>query len=452
MKTRMNFWLLALMICTFVSCADNANFEPEEQAQERELFKEKLSHEVTQAEARVKLEKLLTKLNLPSTRSGDTNSLPSITSVYTTGKAAVATRAGEEVEPYFHIFNFGDNEGFAIMSGDDRIEPLLALAYDGEFNPDEEIDNPGFEIAYSRMEDYYVNKVSSRALKPGDIEIPPKDSLPEPIVHVDTAIFFPAGGPCPVKWGQGWPYNIYCRIQPSNSTVPVGSAGVAVAQLMSIYKYPSIHYSYYYNKTYEFDWDEMNQYTSFNEDDNPFANDSTKYNQIARLIYLLNSSPNLNVMYDEYSASVPGRCYPDRIPIALENFGYASGGEHIDYDSDTIINELLNGYPVLIGGSDVGMVNNRVLSHGWLGHGLMKLETTEEIYQFPRGWITFGPFETYYIKCNFGKDGQHDGYYLSGVFDTNQGPVYPDTEPTRSEVEPGNYQYYMDAIVNIRKQ
>lgn len=450
MKKLSFFWILALVICSVISCAEKEQFEQELQTQKREQFKEKLSHEVTQTEARENLEKLLTKLNIPSTRGGDSK-LPPITSVYTTGKAAEMTRTGEAVEPYFHIFNFGDEEGFAIMSGDDRVEPLLALTTKGEFNPDEDIDNPGFEIAYSRMGDYYVQQVSSRGLTPGVIEIPPKDSLPEPIVHVDTAIFFPAGGPCPVKWGQGWPYNIYCRIQPSNSTVPVGSAGVAVAQLMSIYKYPSIHYSYYYNKTYEFDWDEMNAYRN-NNSSNPFANDSTKYNQIARLIYLLNSSPNLNVMYDEYSASVPGRCYPDRIPIALENFGYASGGEHIDYDSDTIINELLNGYPVLIGGSDVGMVNNRVLSHGWLGHGLMKLETTEEIYQFPRGWITFGPFETYYIKCNFGKDGQHDGYYLSGVFDTNRGPIFSDTEPTRSEVEPGNYQYYMDAIVNIRKQ
>lgn len=449
MKKMSFFWILALVICSVISCAEREQFEQELQTQKREQFKEKLSHEVTQVEARENLEKFLTKLNIPSTRGGD-GKLPLITSVYTRGKAAMATRAGEEVEPYFHIFNFGDNEGFAIMSGDDRVEPLLALTFKGELTPETEIDNPGFEIAYSRMEDYYVQQVSSRGLTPGFEEIPPKDSLPDPIIIDSTYYHDMPLGYCPVKWGQGWPYNKYCKIQPSNSNVPPGSASVAVAQLMSIYQYPSSYYSYIQNKTYDFDWEEMNLYTS-NTNSNIYWSDSTKYNQIARLIYLLNSSANLNVIYDELSASTPGRCYPDNIPIALENFGYASGGEHIYYDSDIIIDELKSGYPVLIGGSDEGMVNNKVYNHGWLGHGLMTLFTTHQIYQFPRGWITLGPFATYYVMCNFGMNGQHDGYYLSGVFDTNQGPVFPDTEPTRSEVVEGYYQYYMDAIVYIRK-
>ena len=211
MKTRMNFWLLALMICTFVSCADNVNFEPEEQAQKREQLREKLSHEVTQAEARVKLEKMLPNLKLPSTRGGDTNSLPPITSVYTTSKAAVVTRAGEEVEPYFHIFNFGDNEGFAIMSGDDRVEPLLALTFKGELTSETEIDNPGFEIAYSRMEEYYVQKVSEESLDESSILPPTIDPVPYP-TYDTTVTYSPAL--CPVKWGQLEPYNsVICEIK-----------------------------------------------------------------------------------------------------------------------------------------------------------------------------------------------------------------------------------------------
>ena len=41
MKTRMNFWLLALVICSVISCAEKEQFEPEEQAQKREQYKEK---------------------------------------------------------------------------------------------------------------------------------------------------------------------------------------------------------------------------------------------------------------------------------------------------------------------------------------------------------------------------------------------------------------------------
>ena len=93
MKKLSFFWILALVICSVISCAEKEQFEQELQTQKREQFKEKLSHEVTQTEARESLEKLLTKLNIPSTRGGDAK-LPPITSVYTTGKAAIDTRAG----------------------------------------------------------------------------------------------------------------------------------------------------------------------------------------------------------------------------------------------------------------------------------------------------------------------------------------------------------------------
>ena len=459
MKKSFNFMICALLICTAVwslwGCADNLSYEQEPATNNvREQLKAKLSHEVTQAEARENLEKLLLEMKIPSTRGGDAMQIPPITSVYTRGKAALATRAGEEVEPYFHIFNFGDNEGFAIMSGDDRVEPLLALTFEGELTPETEIDNPGFEIAYSRMEDYYVERIGVADTIPSigfDDPILPGDSLSNPIIIDSTYFYDMPLGYCPVKWGQRWPYYKYCTLQPGNVNVPTGGARVAVAQLMSIYKYPNSYHSYLHNRTYYFDWNEMNLYTSIDEDTNPFVNDSTKYDQIAQLIYQLGTSGNLNVTYDEYNASQPGSCSPTRIPIALENFGYTSGGEHMYYDSDIIIDELMNGYPVLIGGSEEGMVNNVVHSHGWLGHGLMKLMTTHKIYQFPQGWITLGPLETYYIKCNWGWNGLHDGYYLSEVFDTNSGPSYPDAEPTRSGVVEGYYQYYIDAVVYIRK-
>ena len=451
MKKLSFFWILALVICSVISCAEKEQFEQELQTQKREQFKEKLSHEVTQTEARESLEKLLTKLNNPSTRGGDAK-LPPITSVYTTGKAAEMTRAGEEVEPYFHIFNFGDNEGFAIMSGDDRVEPLLALTFDGELTPETEIDNPGFEIAYSRMEDYYVQQVSSRIIEGPSITIPPKDSLPDPIVEVDTAIYYPIDSSCLVKWGNGYPYNIYCTVQPGSISVPVPSTCVAIAQLMSIYKHPESYYSYIQNKTYYFDWDEMNLYSIYKPnrpDLNPYIADSSKYNQIARLYKQLCASANLNVMFDQYNLSEPGRCHPSAIPPTFTNFGYSSGGVNIDYNTAQVVDELMSGYPVLIGGSEQQRVGYEIFRHRWLGHGLMQLTTTVHHYHLTLGWVSFDPFVSYYILCNFGKNGNFDGYYLSGAFDTNSGPDIPETRS--DEVVEGYYQYNIDAFINIRK-
>lgn len=437
MKKGIIFLFSALMICAavgvFVGCADSSSYEPDGQTQKREQYKEKLSHEVTQTEARESLEKILTKLNIPSTRGGDAK-LPPITSVYTTGKAAEMTRAGEVVEPYFHIFNFGDEEGFAIMSGDDRVEPLLALTTQGEFSPDEEIDNPGFEIAYEKMEDYYVQQVSSRGWGPGYIEIPPKDSLPDPIIYEEFDTINLPMGPCTVKWGQEAPYNEYCYDQYGYEAT-AGCAAVALAQFMAIYKYPA-SYKYFSTSVPEiYNWDDM-----ISNERSPEGTD-----QIARLIYSLGKPNNLCMIYRRKANGGSGS-EPANVHRTLVNFGY-TGGDLIDYEADSvIISELTNGHPILLRGN-----TSSGAGHIWLGHGLMKRIRTESHYHLTLGWITLGPFETYYILCNWGWDGDADGYYLSNVFNAATGPTYPDPISPNEEVVNYNFQNNVQAYINIRK-
>ena len=437
MKKGFIFLFSALMICAavgvFVGCADSSSYEPDGQTQKREQFKEKLSHEVTQAEARVKLEKMLSNLKLPSTRGGDTNSLPPITSVYTTGKAAVATRAGEEVEPYFHIFNFGENEGFAIMSGDDRVEPLLALTFKGELTPETEIDNPGFEIAYEKMEDYYVQQVSSRIIEGPSITIPPKDSLPDPIINEEFDTINLPMGPCTVKWGQEAPYNEYCYDQYGYEAT-AGCAAVALAQFMAIYKYPA-SYKYFSTSVPEiYNWDDM-----ISNERSPEGTD-----QIARLIYSLGKPNNLCMIYRRKTNGGSGS-EPANVHRTLVNFGY-TGGDLIDYDADSVILELANGHPIILRGK-----TSSGAGHIWLGHGLMKRIRTESHYHLSLGWITFDPFETYYILCNWGWTGDADGYYLSNVFNVATGPTYPDPISPNEDVVNYNFQNNVQAYINIRK-
>ncbi len=436
MKKRMNFWFSALMFCTAVGvlwgCADKSAYEPEEQTQKREQFKEKLSHEVTQDEARQNLEKIILDLKIPSTRGGDTNSLPPITSAYTRGKVAVATRAGEEVEPYFHIFNFGDNEGFAIMSGDDRVEPLLALTFEGELTPETEIDNPGFEYAYKRMEEYYVKSVTTQGLTPTFPEIPPKDSmpligLPERIEKIETKNYqyMPLGN-CQVKWDQEYPYNQYCILPGTNNFADAGCIAVAIAQLMSIYKYPI-----YYNG-YTFDWGDMVlQYPSYEGEC-----------QIARLMQQLGLSHNLAMQYGV--APQGSTANGDNIPLTFTNFGYTSGGYDIPYNTTAVVNELKSGYPLLIGGTDGN------LGHMWLAHGLMELHTTYNGYNELDELIMTSTSIDYYIQYNWGFKGWCDGYYLSGIFDPYTDPENRYLESTRG-IDPDNYQYDVVAYINIRK-
>ena len=432
----MFFWFLALMFCA-VSCADNANFEPENaQIEKREQLREKLSHEVTQAEARENLEKFLLEMKIPSTRGGDAMQIPPITSVYTRGKAALATRAGEEVEPYFHIFNFGDNEGFAIMSGDDRVEPLLALTFKGELTPETEIDNPGFEIAYEKMEEYYIARIGFDTIPSigfDDPILPPVDSTELPEISEDEipvryevtdslAYSEMVCGYCPTSWHQRDPYNKYCPIKNGEAT-KAGCVAIAVGQLMATYRHPNIYDGVTFN------WTEMRK-------ENPNYTGSV---MIASLIYFLGLDDNLKVNYGVDGSSAR----PEKIPRTLRNFGYANGGTLIDYNSGIVIGELRNGYPVLIGGySSEG-------GHRWLAHGLMELHHRRKGYN-ASDEIVFNHtyLGGYYLLFNWGFDGFHDGFYLSGVFDANIPPAY--STPTRS-TQDLNFSSDMTAVVNIRK-
>ena len=437
MKKLSFFCILALVICSVISCAEKDQFEQELQTQKREQFKEKLSHEVTQAEARENLEKFLLGKKLPSTRGGDTNQLPPITSVYTRGKAALATRAGEEVEPYFHIFNFGDNEGFAIMSGDDRVEPLLALTFKGELTPETEIDNLGFEIAYEKMEEYYVEKVSSQSDESLGLDVPSFDTIPTPMI-IDSTYYYPMTyGYCPVKWGQGVPYNKYCFVPNTNTLALTGCVPTAVAQLMAIYKYPN---SYCYlpdNDSEDFNWEDMTSQTP----------SSAGIDDIARLMYFLGKPENLEATYGASASSAYTAC----VPRTLEYFGYENGGNLISYDADVVISELQNGYPVLMSGKRMNEYAE-YKGHSWLAHGLMKRTIIFKRYYRPLGWIIIGgPIETYYILCNWGWDGDADGYYLSNSFNPSNGAIYPDPIQPSSATQNKNYQYLMESIINIRK-
>ena len=62
----------------------------------------------------------------------------------------------------------------------------------------------------------------------------------------------------------------------------------------------------------------------------------------------------------------------------------------------------------------------------------------------------------YYILCNFGGEGDNDGYYLSSAFNTIIGPSYGDDYHTRStsvttEGAIGDYKYMMQMVTGIRR-
>lgn len=327
----------------------------------------------------------------------------------------------EDENPYVYVFNFDNDEGYAIMSADTRIPSLLALTESGNLIEGEEVDNPGLALFLEAMNGYVENKTYGVTGLP---EIPkPGPMLNNPDTTAWQNIVYKENGYCPVKWGQGSPYNKYCPTINGSPTY-VGCVAVATAQLMATYKYPDTYNGYY------FEWLGMTA-------KNPKV---INENQIARLMQQLGLPENLNMNYGTSGSGA----YTYDIPETLINFGYSNGGTYGSYDFTKIRNELVSGYSVIIRGNSP----NEVGGHAWLIHGLML--RSRQIRYYSSDWeIIKTEYENnWYVLCNWGWDGKDDGYFLEGVFDLNQGASYPDDTPSTRDY---NFNTRLNIVTGIRK-
>lgn len=409
------------------------------------------SHTITLEEAEAQLMDILRQMEGPDTKAGNTR----IVSRYSTG-SPIPTKADGDVEPFVHVFNFEDEGGFALMSGDDRVEPLIALTTQGELTPQTEVDNPGVIMFLSNMEALYLNSLDPQ---PGQ---PNKPILGDSTVYgpwetIDHEMLY---GPCIVEWEQGYPYNQYCPTNSQGQTTYTGCVATAVAQLMSIYEYPAVCMWGTYN------WTEMkrhiNNYLSYSY--------APAQPTIAQLMYTLGLEANLNMQY-----GINGQgsgAYIEDVPHTLENYGYTSGGQCNPYNSSQVIYELRQGYPVLMNGYDTKTITKKKIlgitistttsytgGHCWLLHGLLERKRNVQTYNSSLD-LLIDESETChsYPLCNFGYGGAWDGYYLSSAFDASSGsPIYPWDNPatkgTTTEVfgTDDYYQFCLNAITGIRQ-
>lgn len=136
-----------------------------------------------------------------------------------------ARARGKQIPDYYYVFNVGQNEGFVIVSGDDRAETVLGYSDKGYFDIDK---IPSNMAAWLKGYEAQI-----RALRENHVSVSKKNvaqvSYPtvEPIVKV--------------HWDQNSPYNKYCRLDlpKHHINAPTGCVATAMAQAMSVYRYPS---------------------------------------------------------------------------------------------------------------------------------------------------------------------------------------------------------------------
>lgn len=130
----------------------------------------------------------------------------------------------------YYVFANGEDKGFTIVSGDDRMPEVVGYSAQGTYDPDHLPANyVGFMKAYQE---------TVEALLKGDAQV--SGGLAEArqwrAERAGTAAVAPLLGG--IKWNQGAPYNNMCPLYDGTNRSVTGCVATAMAQVMMYYQYP----------------------------------------------------------------------------------------------------------------------------------------------------------------------------------------------------------------------
>lgn len=254
------------------------------------------------------------------------------------------THLGEKSgEVYYYVFNKGDNNGYVIVSGDDRTKPICGYSDTGVFDYNNIPENMKWWLTTYQAEIDALNsgKIESNTT---DIELAKSNSSVAPLLGN-------------IMWNQDAPYNNACPYVSGTTTRSAsGCVATAFAQVMMYYKYPQKgvgSFSYtdngvtrsadFGNTTY--DWNSMLPYYTS-------SSSVASQNAVATLMYHVGVASQMS-----YGSS-SGANTQVAMNGLVQYFNYDKGMQYMMRDyfplNDWISmlkNELDNARPIVYGGS-----------------------------------------------------------------------------------------------------
>ncbi|MBR5689214.1 MAG: C10 family peptidase [Prevotella sp.] len=285
-----------------------------------------------------------------------------------------------------YVFKMAKNEGFVIVSNDDRTEPILGYSDSGNFDPDNMPDNmrawlQGYadQIAWLNEHPEFDNVIAKAPTK-------------NPIAPLMLS-----------KWDQDEPYNNLCPIY-SNERCVTGCVATAMAQVMYYHgsrtgqpAATTATITSYTTSTNKLSVEAVAAETTLDWNNMlpVYGTGTTTAQQTAVATLMKVCGAALRMDYD-IAQNGGSSAYCSSIPSALKNyFGYSSTTRYVsrgDYSlsgwNSLIYNELLEGRPVCYGGQSSGGGHAFVID-GYDG---------DELFHVNWGW-----------------GGHQDGYFLLSV-------------------------------------
>ena len=316
-----------------------------------------------------------------------------------------ATRAGEYADTLYYVINYADNAGFAVVSTTRTNEnPLLVVTEAGNYTPGEETTSEGFNMYMDLLD------ASMSRERPGIDPNPPAGPTTE-----DSVEEFNVGPFLSVKWGQEYPYNMYCPPYYADSTAryDAGCVATAIAQIMSYYEYPSQLTLTYVEETppptQYLDWNTIKSHVGGLSSCN-----CTDHTQLAHLIAEVGKRANTTYTANGSGSSMYSslRCF--------EDLGYNLDVSDSFYSFTLAKRELNNNRPVYM----IGFLPTNDTGHAWVADGYKQINYIQTTYEYElngRPVIVDQTITTqYYLHLNWGWDGCNNGYFYEGVFKTDE--------------------------------
>ena len=283
-------------------------------------------------------------------------------------KAQASDSSSSEAENWddaLYIFNASNDGGYVIVSGDDRVEPILGYVDHGSFDPDNIPDNMRAWLQGCADDIRYIvdNNISpdSPILKKRNKISRTKHSIPELLT---------------TRWNQGHPYNLTCpKYYKGDGTQAYPASGcvaTAMAQVVNHYKFPEKTKAIIpaHSNKYKLDdgtektvtvravprntpiyWEEMRDTYSCNDQHVHDAADTA----VANLVLYCGQAVKMG-----WGASSGASTSRSR-DVFVNYFGYddcaywgGRGDYYIDEWFDMLYDELDAGYPVLYAGHSSG--------------------------------------------------------------------------------------------------
>jgi len=347
--------------------------------------------------------------------------------------AKSASRSGA-VDTSLYVVNFGDDSGFAVVTADKELTPILAMTDNGEITDINDIEIPGLKA--------FMQASMMYAIGGGNVPKPtPTDSLTLPeekqfFVQIADTITFNHAPEVEVAWGQKWPLGYFCP----NKTA--GCVVTAAVQALSHFEYPksiSLNYPQKDRSTQSLHWPYIRN--------NVVCSSSYPYdiNNIAKLddhlaLARLCREMGYQISATYYEEGALGPYEPASTSANLENLNTYLKHITPEIEISSISYEAPNvpkmkRWNVIIMG---GMrTENSTSGHAWLIDGFKskiqhcKDYALEGKVAYDRNGnpiipSTLEPFMEYDVTIysmshiNWGWNGNFNGYYDVGVYNTSK--------------------------------